>query len=92
MCEDVVGDVCDLLEVIETEQVVEILEESHFLDLAAATAAAPMETGGEMSAGGGVGSSDLHEAMSSESTAEETQQPGQKRKRVYEFTTNFTSR
>lgn len=36
-------DVCGLSEVIETEQVVEILEESQFLDLAAS-----METRGEV--------------------------------------------
>ena len=70
MSDEVVGDVCELLEVIETEQVVEILEHTQFLDLAA-----PMETRGEMPAGG---CSDFCEVP-----AEERQLAGQKRKRVY---------
>ncbi|CAI8049895.1 Protein lin-54 homolog [Geodia barretti] len=69
MSDEVVGDVCELLEVIETEQVVEILEHTQFLDLAA-----PMETRGEMPAGG---CSDFCEVP-----AEERQLAGQKRKRV----------
>jgi hypothetical protein len=69
MSDEVVGDVCELLEVIETEQVVEILDDTQFLDLVA-----PMETRGEMPGGG---CSDFCEVP-----AEETQLAGQKRKRI----------
>ena len=68
---DGVDDVCGLAEVIETEQVVEIMEESQFLDLAAS-----METGGETV-------SPAHEMSIIETTTDTTQLPGQKRKRGY---------
>lgn len=69
---DSVDDVCGLSEVIETEQVVEIMEEAQFLDLAAS-----METRGEtlIASGGSFGSE--HELLETE----KGQLAGQKRKR-----------
>lgn len=66
MSEDT-DDVCGLSEVIETEQVVEILEESQFLDLAAS-----METRGEVMEPG---------TVSPQEREEKRYQVGQKRKR-----------
>lgn len=71
---DGVDDVCGLPEVIETEQVVEIMEETQFLDLAAS-----METRGERV----VGSSG---SFGSERELVETERrplAGQKRKRGF---------
>lgn len=74
---DEVGDVCSLLEVIETEQVVEILEESQFLDLS------PLETRGEIPAAGASAILARGDEPAAAVEMEGTQLAGQKRKRAY---------
>ena len=74
---DEVGDVCSLLEVIETEQVVEILEESQFLDLS------PLETRGEVPAAGASVVLARGDEPAAAVETEGAQLAGQKRKRVY---------
>ena len=74
MTSDGVDDVCVLSEVIETEQVVEIMEETQFLDLAAS-----METRGERAVASSGSFGSTHELLETE----REQLAGQKRKRGF---------
>ena len=72
---DSVDDVCGLSEVIDTEHVMEIMEENQFLDLAAS-----METRGEIAV---ATSSSSFTSAHEERATERMQLAGQKRKRGY---------
>ena len=74
---DSADDVCGLSEVIDTEHVMEIMEENQFLDLAAS-----METRGEIAVATSSPISSAHE----ERETERRQLAGQKRKRGYLLT------
>ena len=75
-------DVCGLSEVIETEHVMEIMEENQFLDLAAS-----METRGEIAVSSSSSLCSPHE----ERQTERGQLAGQKRKRGYIILSNNTT-